>query len=483
MNKTAVIIMLLLPMTLFSDSLNMDKLMESKKNSFNRNKEDKINQYNQKRIEIDQKFNEKLKTSWEEFSTKIEKMGLEPKPQTLPRRDEEKLPNTDTTPIILPEYKDEKEVFVKKPEKYNFTQEKQTLTIDFFGDNIELEYPKSIKTIKLVKLTDKNIANSWEQTSKTDYSPLVIQLENHINKYSLNPWGVYLLVKEVANNIYRNENSRILFTAFFLNQLGHNCKISYSGNTPYLLFPSKKPLYGKTYLVIEGTKFYIISDVKGSLKKIKTYKANFPGVLEEFDLTVKKLPKLNEQIKTRELAFNYRGELNKVSIEYNLTLIEFFKDYPQTHYENYFQSELFYKSKNKLIKELKPLIENKSEAEAINILLHFVQKSFKYKTDQEQFRREKPLFPEETLHYKYSDCEDRSVLFLYLVKEMLGNKVIGLKYPGHMATAIKLKEPFGDTIKINNEVYTIADPTYINANIGISMPDFVNINPEIIGVN
>lgn len=483
MNKITIIFMLLLPITLFSDSINMDELMENKRNSFNENKEKKVSRYNQKRKEIDQEFNKKLISSWEEFSTRIEKMGLEPKPPVLPIRDVEQFNPKDTAPISILEPEKEEIIYDKEPMEYDFVEKKQILRINFFGDSINIEYPKSLKDLKLVKLSDKNISKNWELMSKTDYSPLVIQLENYINKYNLNPWGVYLLVKEVANKLYRNEGNKVLFSAFFLNQIGHNCKISYSGNKPYLLLPSKKPLYGKVYLIIEGTKYYIISDTKGSIKKIKTYKATFPGVLEEFDLTIKKLPKLKEKTNTRELTFKYRGELNKVSVEYNLTLIEFFKDYPQTHYENYFQSELFYKSRNKLIKELKPLIKNKSETEAINIILHFVQKSFGYKTDQEQFNREKPLFPEETLHYKYSDCEDRSVLFLYLVKEMLGNKVVALKYPGHMATAVKLKEPFGDTIIIDNEVYTIADPTYINANLGVAMPDFVNVKPEIIGVN
>ena len=79
--------------------------------------------------------------------------------------------------------------------------------------------------------------------------------------------------------------------------------------------------------------------------------------------------------------------------------------------------------------------------DAVNVLLRFVQTGFSYLTDSEQFGREKFMFPEETLSYPYSDCEDRSFLFAYLVSSLLGLDVIGLDYPGHVATAVKFSSP------------------------------------------
>ena len=46
------------------------------------------------------------------------------------------------------------------------------------------------------------------------------------------------------------------------------------------------------------------------------------------------------------------------------------------------------------------------------------------------------MFANETLYFDKSDCEDRAVLFSYLVKELFGVGVVGVKYKDHMATAL-----------------------------------------------
>jgi hypothetical protein len=110
-------------------------------------------------------------------------------------------------------------------------------------------------------------------------------------------------------------------------------------------------------------------------------------------------------------------------------------------------------------------------------VLHFVQKSFKYETDGMQFGREKVMFAQETLFYDKSDCEDRAVLYAYLVKKLFGINVIGIKYKDHMATALYIPMK-GDSIKIKSKRFVVADPTYINASIGQSMPKYKSIMPQ-----
>ena len=91
------------------------------------------------------------------------------------------------------------------------------------------------------------------------------------------------------------------------------------------------------------------------------------------------------------------------------------------------------------------------------------------------------MFPAETIYYPYSDCEDRSFLFAWLVENLLGLETVGLDYPGHVATGVKFNTDIdGDHVIIGKTTYTICDPTYINAEAGMAMPDFKNIKPEII---
>ncbi|MBN1542857.1 hypothetical protein JW992_11980, partial [candidate division KSB1 bacterium] len=116
-----------------------------------------------------------------------------------------------------------------------------------------------------------------------------------------------------------------------------------------------------------------------------------------------------------------------------------------------------------------------------NLLLRLVQTGFDYQTDDQQFGREKFFFPEEILHYPYSDCEDRSVFFSWLVHNLLSLDVIGLDYPGHVATAVRFDDPPpGDTVVHRGAKYTICDPTYINAEAGASMPQLKNVNPRAV---
>jgi len=114
-----------------------------------------------------------------------------------------------------------------------------------------------------------------------------------------------------------------------------------------------------------------------------------------------------------------------------------------------------------------------TEVQAVNFLLHLTQSGFKYKTDGEQFGRERSLFLEESLNFPANDCEDRSIFFGKLVKELLGLRVVGLIYPNHLATAVEFKSHVkGDSVTYDNRRYIICDPTYIGADIGHAQPNF-----------
>ena len=129
---------------------------------------------------------------------------------------------------------------------------------------------------------------------------------------------------------------------------------------------------------------------------------------------------------------------------------------------------------------LRPLVEGKSELDAVNLILRFVQISLEYKTDDDQFGREKFLFPEETLFYPYADCEDRTILFAFLVHHLTGLPVVALEYPGHVAAAVSFSQPVdGASFRFENKVWTITDPTYINASAGMAMPFYQGKAPKV----
>jgi hypothetical protein len=188
-------------------------------------------------------------------------------------------------------------------------------------------------------------------------------------------------------------------------------------------------------------------------------------------MALKGPPKITDRISSKTVSFMYRGNRYEITYEINENMIRFGELYPQTEMPVYFTSPVSEETKQTLLSGLRSVTSGMEEREAVDFLLRFVQTGFDYKTDGDQFGKEKPMFVEETLFYPYSDCEDRSVLFAYLVRELVGLEVVGLEYPGHIATAVRfsLFVP-GDGIRIDGERFVICDPTYVNAVAGMSMP-------------
>jgi hypothetical protein len=184
--------------------------------------------------------------------------------------------------------------------------------------------------------------------------------------------------------------------------------------------------------------------------------------------------------KVRQLTFTDAGQEWRVDIPYTDAQIAYLNSLPQLPLRRYFRAGLPVNAKDALLAQLQPMIDGQSEVIAVNRLLRFVQTAFGYQTDEQQFHYENYLFPLETLYYPYSDCEDRAALFAWLTETLLDLDVVILDYPGHVATAVAFNEPAtGSAINFGGKRYTIADPTYVNALAGMSMPQYEQVQPKV----
>lgn len=265
---------------------------------------------------------------------------------------------------------------------------------------------------------------------------------------------------------------------FLFNKLGYAVRVGLAGEHIVLLHHSKKTIYSTPNYKIENQKFYVLSHYnKGSVGKLYTYEQNYPGASKSLDLRLSSLPAFEMDVEKKTLEFKHYAQNYKIPYEYNKNIIDFMSTYPQADYETFFNAPLDAQSYQAIAKELKKIVDGKKASEAMNIVLRFVQNAFEYQRDDEQFGREKVMFAQETLYYDKSDCEDRSTLFASLMKELFGIGVVGIKYKDHIATALQIPMQ-GDKVTINNKEFVIADPTYINANIGQSMPQYKSLRPE-----
>ena len=297
----------------------------------------------------------------------------------------------------------------------------------------------------------------------------------------INDWGYLQLVKKAAGKIYPDSvNGVNLLTWYLLTKAGYKIKIAYHGNEVYLMIPSFNTFYGINFTTFNGINYYLLDK---PVPEISTYDEDFPDATKVFDLNLSNALNIGNLNLTKIIKVIYDNKPYEVPLEYNMNSIEFYKDYPLTDINVSFNAAVSVAFKESVLENIRPLIENKNARDAVGFLLNLVQNGFEYKTDEEQFGKGKFNFPEENLYYPYNDCNDRVVFFAYLVENIVGLDVIGVEYPGHIATAIHFNEEVpGDYISWKGNKYVMADPTYINAPLGLTMPQYVNTKAEIIEV-
>jgi hypothetical protein len=350
---------------------------------------------------------------------------------------------------------------------------------DFYGQQLFIVFDPAMKGGLPSEINNAAIAGFWDRMNKTDYALLVRRLSDLRNSMNLGDWGYYQLVKKSSEYINPDTNYSRLLTWFLMTKSGYKTRIAYYDNRIAILFPSVNKIYGLHYFLIGNVKYYAPDFLTN---QIFTYEKDFPGATKVLDLNLFSAPNLGNTYESKTIVFNHNDREYSVNVEYNSEVIKFYNEFPLCELKLYFDAAVSARTKESLLYAFQPILDGLSETDAINLLLAFVQKGFVYKTDPEQFNgREKFFFPEETLFYPYSDCDDRAVLFAFLVRELTGLKVIGLAYPGHVATAVNFTgETNGDYVMYKDEKYIVADPTYISAPAGLTMPGMKNSVAGII---
>ncbi|MFO7891272.1 MAG: hypothetical protein R6V04_13150 [bacterium] len=439
----------------------------------------------------DKEFTEFLKNEWKEFELTQGIIPDEiPKPAQMPVKNFEEVDIDSASPTykmkdfkFIPAPKNESLGFIKRP-KLKFKYVKK---VDFYflNTSCSLMYDVALEKIELPRNFDNtDISRFWSQISKTHYSYLLDQCNTVKNKMKLNDWAFYKFLSQCTAQIFPDDANIVKLVIWFIMQKsGYDVKVGYSNDTILLLISSQNILYNHSFITSNNRRYYLLTNIYSSEgeNNIHTYCGNYPDADSMIDMNIYLCPAVNPHIIKKTLEFDYLHKNYSLSLNINKSIVDFYTQYPLTEYAIYFNAPISNESRYSLLKSLKPLLVGKSEIEAVNLILHFVQKSFTYTSDYEQFGNEQPLFIEETLYYPGSDCEDRAVLFAYLIRNLLKLDVLGLDYPGHIATAVKINTHIdGKYISYCGENYIECDPTYVNANAGQCLPKYRNVDPEII---
>ena len=329
-------------------------------------------------------------------------------------------------------------------------------------------------------LNENAIADAYEALCNSDYKPLLADCAQIRKDLRLNDWGVFTLVRQVADTYCGTANESIVMQQFLLNEMGYKARMARKATEDKMMLfvATDCSIYAHPYITLNGQNYYNLS---GNNEQCQFYmcQKDSPKAKNSVGMQLKEAPLFPGTVVSS--THQAKGSAARVTVDVPKALMDFYKDYPQCDYSVYFNAPVNVAMENRILSSLAPLVQGRNEADAANILINFVQTAFQYQTDGQQFGYEKPFFVEELFYYPYSDCEDRAMLFSYLVRKLLGLDVVLLDYPEHIATAVRFNgNVSGDYLMVNGRKYIVCDPTYIGASIGMTMPRYKTVSAKVL---
>lgn len=373
------------------------------------------------------------------------------------------------------------------PIKENRELKDEYRTFTFFGTEMKVRWTDD-NAFKLAGLSENNIADAIAQLSDKKYDNLLYDCLQLRTNYRLSDWAYYLMLKELCNMLCgKDTNESTLLRAMLFSQSGYMSRFAKTSDKLLLMVSTQFHLYGYSYLVLDGHNFYLL---EGDCDGISLCPAKFPTE-QEMSLIMKESPLLTDNKSDVRTFSSLAYPQLKAEVSVNKNLLDLYSSYPSSYFNNdfmtrwamYANKEIQPEVREQLYPQLKAIIEGKSQREKVEAILNWIQTSFEYEYDDKVWGHDRAFFAEESLFYPYCDCEDRSILFTRLVRDLVGLKCILVFYPGHLASGVCFTEDVnGDYIEVSGERFTVCDPTILGcgAPVGWTMPKMDNSTASVI---
>ncbi len=363
-------------------------------------------------------------------------------------------------------------------------------SMSFFGVQTTIPYSDALTPAVEGAPGKESIGDFWAALASQSYSPTLKALQQRREELGLSDWGYYVYVRNLSDHLYQQNgreagsNDPTLWTWFMMIKSGYSVRVGYRDDDIFLMLPVDGQIFNRPQLRVDGQRYYLMVGEGGS-GSLRTYEGQHESADRVLTLDETDVPSLGETTESRSTSFSYDDQRYTIDYEYNPAVLEYLRAYPNVELRVLFRSGVSSVAEASLVNALQPHVADRSPRNALNILLRFTQFATKYQRDRDNFGEERFLFPEESLAASASDCEDRAVLFAYLARTLMDRELVGLQWPGHVATAVKVGDglsPTSDdrTLTVNGDTYILADPTYIGSSIGMEMPFVEGKEPEVI---
>ncbi len=403
------------------------------------------------------------------------KPSVAPKAETEPQSVTPKPIEPEVSPSVLPE---PAAPVVPKPVVPSRSSD---LPVTFYGMKVKAV---ACKARTLGNGGRNEVASVWEAYQKdSSMKDAVASLQSLSMALGLNDWFTFELIRAYAKTVCQLADDRVVMRHFLLVNMGYDVRLAVCGQRLMLLVPFVQQVYERAYLRIDGRTYYAFSDEEtDDTGNASVYTCRLPADADHgraLDLTIQGgrlgiKTGARHSFSLTDGVLTLRGEVDKGTMEA-------LRHYPQTGIPCYAMSDVDRNFRSSLLEQIGEQLKGCSETEAVGRILRFVQFAFCYATDGEQHGYEKPYFVEENFYYPKNDCEDRAILFAFLVRNLLRLDVHLVRYPGHECAAVHFTDPTvdGDKYTLDGKTFLICDPTYIGASIGQCMPNFRNVKPVV----
>lgn len=442
------------------------------------------------RSKINKEFAEFLRNPWKEMEeTKpVPKPKEEPVPPVvMPEDDKDK--QQESKPVVIEEVvKPQPPKPQPKPvepiEEVPMPVEK-TFAFTFFGTSAKVRFDTANK-ITLRGVDPNSVSNAISTLSDGAYDNMIIDCLNIRKDNSLCDWAYLQMLKTVAEAVYgKSTNEAALLTGYLYLQSGYKMRFASADGKLYVLYATPHVVYDCDTYTLDGVRYCGLEELPA---RLSIADAAFPKE-QTMSLYVPKAQQFANRMSSSRTITSKRYPDMKGTVRINQNLMDFYSTYPTsmigdnfvTRWAMYANTPMQQSVKDELYPALRQAISGCGQLTAVNKLLNWVQTGFVYEYDDKVWGGDRAFFAEESLNYPYCDCEDRSILFTRLVRDLLGLKCILIYYPGHLASAVQFTESVsGDYIMLSGRKYIVTDPTYIGASVGMTMPNMNNQTAKVI---
>lgn len=440
--------------------------------------------YDQFRQTLLDNYADFLAGEWHEYkSLNGTKADRTPKPRKLPQAnpDRQNRPNSDKSDNNQPS----RPVKTTPPDTEVKAPKSDSSSDRFLLGTMAVQIPHADYSIERKLYSNNDYAAQWRELDRQQVADLVTPaLRQLASSTGLNGYLTYKLAESYVNTRFAgyDPSSRISLLHYLLAHLGYDVRLaSTASGVPMLLLPLDRTVHARTFLMMEGKKYYIFtadgtdqSAIAG--QPIST--CRIPEDLNDNRPVDMLLGPLNIPRKAHPFTISH-GPL-VLSGEVNENLMPLLYRYPQMEVSEYGKCNPDPELRESVTRQIREQLEGLPSDQAGEALLGFMQRAFKYATDEDNHGFEKPYFIEETLFYPLNDCEDRAIFYTYFLWHSLGKEAQLVTFPGHAAATVKLDSPIdGVSYDWRGDKFWISDPTYVGSHTGMVMPTYKDTKPKV----